>query len=371
MANVISYIWKVFKDSLTDKQVLALTFILPSVIMLVIGYVIITMGTTQAINLGIVNEDIGMGNVSASAAIISVLGGQDNLALIPMSTDEVDGAFKNKTVDGVLVFGGTFTSDLMKNNASTRLIVEGTDQSKAMTLASMISGISAGVSQKILRSPAPLSIQTERHYGNGLETADYIVPIFSGLVTFVLACLIAIFTIRGRESRRDEGAFRRVIAYMTALAPFAIIQVITVILYVQYWIGASLGGTYAAAYILLLISLVGLTIGTLISSIARTDIERIGLMIICTVLQILFGGNLMPISKFPDYIQAFSYILPLYYTRDALQNIALRSFTLGDVWSDWTALIIIGLVALVLAALCFMRHPIVMADHAGEEKKTA
>jgi len=107
----------------------------------------------------------------------------------------------------------------------------------------------------------------------------------------------------------------------------------------------------------------------LIVSIARSDIQRIGLMAVTSILQVLFGGIILSISKFPDYVRAFSYILPLTYAYNAIQNIVIRGFSLNDVWMDWTALIIIGLAAMALAALCFTRLPLSDVSGAKKEKK--
>lgn len=372
MAGIISYTWKVIVDSLKDKQALALTFIAPSIIMLVIGYVIITMGSASTINIGVVNGDHGMGNVSASAAIVQALQSQQNIAIVPLRADDLDGSFKNRTIDGALIFGDTFTSDLLtKKSASARLVIEGTDQSKALAMTGLVNGVSAAVAGQILKAPAtaPVSIGTEKYYGNGLAAADFIAPLFSGLITFVLSCLLAIFVLRAREARAEDtpGPLGRAVAYLSGLCPFAFIQALTVLLYVKCLINASMvGDIYSVTLMLLLLSLVGVAFGVLIASVARSDIQRIGLMAIAVVIQILFGNIIVPISKFPDYVQAFSYIMPLTYAYDAIQNIAIRGFTLTDVWTDWAGLVMIGLAAVALSALCLMRRP--LSDSSSAEK---
>ena len=379
MAGIISYTRKVIVDSLKDRQALALAFILPSVVMLVIGYVIITMGSAQTINIGVVNTDQGMGNVSASTAIIRALQSQPNIVLVPMGADDLDGYMKNKTIDGALIFGDTFTSDLLtKKSTDVRLIIEGTDQSRAIAMTGLVNGVSTGVAGKMLKVAvtAPVSIISEKYYGNGLVATDFITPIFMGLIVFVLSCMFAIFTTQSRESQslyegvKMPGAAGKVIAYVSGFGLFGFIQALTVLLYVKYLINASIvGNIYAVMLMLLLLSAVGVAVGVLIASIARSDKQRIGLMAVMSILQVLFGGIILPIAKFPDYVQAFSYILPLTYAYNAIQNIVIRGFGLGDIWMDWTALIIIGLAAMALAALCFTRLPLVGVSGVKKERK--
>lgn len=368
MAGIISYTLKVIVDSLKDRQALALTFILPSVIMLVIGYVIITMGSSQTISIGVVNTDHGMGNVSASVAIIQALQSQPNIAIVPMGADNLDGFMKNKTIDGALIFGDTFTSDLItKRNAGARLVLEGTDMSKAIAMTGLINGVSTGVAGKMLKETvaAPVSISSEKYYGNGLVAADFIAPVFMGLITFVLSCLFAIFTTQSREAQaaregiKTPGAIGKAISYASGFSLFAFIQALTVLLYVKYLINAgSVGDIYSVALVLLLLSAVGIAVGVLIASAARSDVQRIGLMAVTVILQILFGGIILPVVKFPDYVQVFSYVMPLAYAYNAIQNIMIRGFGLGDVWADCAGLVLVGLAALVISALCFMRWPL-------------
>lgn len=379
MAGIISYTWNVIVNSLKDKRALALTFIAPSIIMLVIGYIIITMGSTQTINLGIVNTDQGMGNISASSAIIKGLQSQKSIALVPMVQDELDARMKNKTIDGAVIFGSTFTSDLAtKKSTNIKLITEGTDQAKSLAMAGMVSGMAMSVAGQMQKTPtaAPIGINSERYYGNGLAATDFVSPVFMGLITFVLSCLFAILTTTSRETEakpagsRVPGPVGRAIAYFSGFSLFAFVQALTVLLYVKYLINAQMAGDiYAVAFILLLLAIVGVSIGVLIATLARSDMQRIPLLAISVVAQMLFGGLIVPISKFSDAIRAFSYALPMTYVNDALQNIVIRGFSLGDVWADWTALIVIAVVALALTSLCLMRNTGVGAIVAKKDEK--
>ncbi len=379
MAEIISYTWKVIVNSLKEKRALALTFIMPSIIMLVIGYVIITMGGTQTINIGIVNTDQGMGNISASSAIINLLQSQKNIALVPMAQGELDARMKNKTIDGALIFGSTFTSDLAtKKSTNIKLIAEGTDQAKSLTMTGVVSGTVMSVAAQMQKTPtaAPISINSERYYGNGLAATDFVSSVFMGLITFALSCLFAILTTTSREAdakldgARVPGPIGRAIAYVSGLSLFAFVQALTVLLYVKYLINAQMvGDIYAAAFVLLLLAIVGVSIGVLIASLARGDMQRISLLAISVMAQMLFGNLIVPVSKFPDAVRAFSYMLPMTYVNDALQNIVIRGFGLGDVWADWTALIIIAVVALALASLCLMRDTGVGAIVAEKDEK--
>ncbi|HMK45381.1 MAG TPA: hypothetical protein VK436_02035, partial [Methanocella sp.] len=70
LRDMFDFTLKLIKESLKDRQILAYTFVVPSVAMLLIGFVIATMGTADTVKLGIVNDDQGLMNITVSAAII-------------------------------------------------------------------------------------------------------------------------------------------------------------------------------------------------------------------------------------------------------------------------------------------------------------
>lgn len=355
---MINFTLKVIKESLKNKQILVSTFIVPSLAMLLIGFVITTMGVTDVVKIGIVNDDQGMMNTTASAGIIQGLQGQDNLTLVYLSEDRLDHGFKNKEIDGAIVFGKTFTSDLMtKKSASLRVVVEGTDQTKAAAISSALTVAATKAAAKMQQEPAksPITVIPERYYGSGLDVKEFAVASIIGLISFVLPCLLtmtSVFSRKGRDSQaRDApGPLGRAIAYACTFSLLGFVQVLTLMAYILWYINADfVGEVYAVTFVQLLIAVAGVTIGLLIASVSKDSVQAFMMFIPAIVLQMLFGGLMVPISKFPWYVQYFSGILPYTYASEAVKNIVIRGFTLGDVWTDCAALIIIALAALAVS----------------------
>jgi ABC-2 type transport system permease protein len=69
------------------------------------------------------------------------------------------------------------------------------------------------------------------------------------------------------------------------------------------------------------------------------------------VPQVFLDGMFWPISTLPNYLQVFSYIIPLTYANHALQDIMVRGAGLMDVWIDVTVLCLFGLIMIVLSTL--------------------
>ena len=74
-----------------------------------------------------------------------------------------------------------------------------------------------------------------------------------------------------------------------------------------------------------------------------------GIFGLLLVLQIMFSGLFVPVTRFGYYTQLISYGLPLTYGLDGMKSVLIRGFTLGDVVTDIIALSVITIVALVLA----------------------
>ena len=357
---MLKFALKVFIESLRDRQILAYTFIIPSVAMLLIGFVISTMGTDDTVNLGIINDDQGVMNMTASTAIIQGLQGQDNLTLVYLTDDELADAFKDKKIDGAIVFSNTFTSDLAtKKNASLRVVTEGTDQTKALTISSALTGAAAKAAAKMHQEPtrSPITAVPERYYGSGLGAKEFAAASIIGLISFVLPCLLTMTAILSRKgldgpASGAPGPLGRAIAYECMFGIFGLMQALTIMAYILWYVNAKfVGDVYAVAFAQLLIALAGVAVGILIASLAVGYMQAFTMFIPAVVLQMLFGGLIVPISKFPVYVQCFSGIMPYTYASDAMRNIIIRGFTLGDVWVDCTMLIIIALAAVTLSYL--------------------
>jgi ABC-type multidrug transport system permease subunit len=116
--------------------------------------------------------------------------------------------------------------------------------------------------------------------------------------------------------------------------------------------GVTIVGDAANAVILMfLIALVGISLGVLAATITRTKTQAFGIFGLIIVLQVIFSGLFIPVTRFDYYTQLLSYSLPLTYGLDAMKSVLIRGFTLGDVGTDITALAVIFVVALVLSMI--------------------
>ncbi len=358
--NILSMIIDVIRNGFKNKTPVIMSIVSPIIVMFILGYLVSVAGTTEPVTIGIVNLDNGIGNISASSTIIQELQSQDNVTIVTLSSEnDVKNDINDKSIDGALVFGENFTTDLiMKKNAVTNLSVDGIDQTKDILITKAVSNATALAVTKLQGgNTVPLTINTENIYENNPNFTDLFIPNIMALFTFILSIMITVLTLLDDKKnqvfkRRLETPIKSVIAYTLGISVFTFTLAIIVLLYAVYIIGITLNGDIInAGLLLMLIALVGTSIGVLISSMAKTERQAFGLVALIILVQVLFAGFLIPLSKFYTYIQVFSNILPMTYGLDAVKSIVIRGFTLGDVWIDILALVIILILSLTLSVI--------------------
>jgi ABC-type multidrug transport system permease subunit len=348
----------VIKNGFKTKNPLGMAIFGPVIIMIVLGYMVTMAGTVDTVNIGVVNNDLGMGNLTFSSKIIDELKNQDNVNVKSINQSNINGDFKEGTVDAVLVFPENFTRDLaIKNNTEVSLQVEGTDQIKTAMVNRAIINSTSEMASKSGNAVIPLTINTKSFYGTGLDFTNLFIYRIMSLVTLLLSAVIALFIILGDKNNKRFGKIssspiKIVTSYISGISVFAFIVPLIILIYSIYVMGITIVGNIVnVALLMLLIALVGVSLGVLAATITKTERQAFGVFGLIIISQVLFSGLLVPISRFDYYVELLSYSLPLTYGLDAMKSIVLRGFSLADVGIDLVALSMIIIVATILAII--------------------
>jgi ABC-2 type transport system permease protein len=197
-------------------------------------------------------------------------------------------------------------------------------------------------------------------YAGGYSTLDLFAPYLLGIIAFVF---VFIFTGVTFLRERSFGTFERllvsplsraeiIIGYMLGFSVFAIIQSAIILGFAIFVLQVKVAGDiYSVVVLQLLLTIVGVNLGILCSSFAKNELQAVQFIPLLILPQIFLDGMFWPIATLPGYLQAFSYIMPLTYANDALQNIMVRGQGLGDVWLDVAALLLFAVVTIALSTL--------------------
>jgi len=369
--RVLSLARRIITQCVRDKRTFGLIIIVPSLVMALLGY-FYTTGTATTINLGVVNTDHGIGTTLLSNLITDELKQQPNVTVIELDPVNASQALKDKKVDAVVTFGDNFTADTVKNKRTNiNIVTEGTDQMKSALAARTITNATmTAVSGKLqqnngsngtaIAATAPiLQINATALYANGYTTLDLFAPYLLGVIAFAF---IFIFTGVTFLRERSFGTIERllvspltrtemILGYVVGFSAFAIIQSAIILAFAIFVLKVKIAGDiYSVVLLQLLLTIVSVNLGIFCSSFAKNEFQAVQFIPLLILPQVFLDGMFWPISTLPNYLQALSYLMPLTYANDALQNIMVKGYGLGSIWTDIVILLAFAVIMVVLSA---------------------
>jgi len=186
----------------------------------------------------------------------------------------------------------------------------------------------------------------------------YVVPYAAFIVHFITFILTAIVLVRERTAGTLARMFvsgyspiEIVSGYLLAYSVLATVQSLLVLIELN-WIFElgyaidQLGSIYLLMWILAIISM---AIGMLVSNFARNE-GQVFPFIPLVLLSVILSGIILPIEKLPEWVQALSYLTPLYYVNEILQKLIVGGGLFDD-WANLISLVVYGLIVVGLATL--------------------
>lgn len=362
--RVTSLARRIVTQCVRDRRTFALIIIVPSLVMALLGY-FYTTGTDSNVTIGVADYDRGVGLLKLSELVVDELRLQPNVTIVLLGTEDPDQAVKDKKVDAAVVFGSGFTSGVIAGRqADIEIVSEGTDQMKTASASRAVGAAAmAAVAKKVQNSGGSgslLNLESRTIYASGYTTLDLFAPYLLGIIAFVFAFIFTGVTFL-RE--RSLGTFERLLAspltrsemivgYMLGFSVFAIIQSAIILGFAIFVLQVKIAGSiYAVVLLQLLLTTVGVNLGIFCSSFARNELQAVQFIPLLILPQVFIDGMFWPISTLPNYLQVFSYLMPLTYANNALQNIMVRGAGPGDVWMDIIVLLLFAIAMIVLSML--------------------
>lgn len=196
------------------------------------------------------------------------------------------------------------------------------------------------------------------HGDDSWTNFDFFGPVFIGIFIFVFVFLTSSMSLL---TERSGGTVARLIAtpvkswqivggYVVGFGLLTLVQSAVIL-----WACVSLIGFSNEGSLLLVgcvtvsLALVSLTMGLLVSGLARTPFQVVQLMIVFVVSQILLSG-IFDLSQTPGWMQAIASVFPVYYGADALRDVMLRGAGIEDITGNM--LVLWGFIIVFFSAAC-------------------
>ncbi len=379
--RIFFLVCRVIRQVLRDHRTVALIVVVP-ILLLTLGALLFRADPT-VIPLGVVNEDEGLatlltGSLNLGERIADALGKSEFFAVVPLTASEVEARLHDGTVQGALLLPLGFTRQfLAKRQVTLDLHLEGSNPSRSQMIRARVAeaamkalaGLAAsgpGVSGTVATSELPVTVMAVYLFaGEEFDAMDYVAPVYIALLAmffvFLLTCVSFL-----RE--RSQGTMERLLAtpatrleivlgYMLGLGLFVLVQV-SVILFFTIWVLKIhyLGSLGLLFVVVVLLALVGVSLGILSSAFARNEFQVVQFIPLLIFPQVLLGGTAWPVAEMPELLRPFAYILPLTYANRALRDVMLKGFGLADIWPNLLALLLFVLVLTSLSALTMRRE---------------
>ncbi len=367
---------RVFRDIKNDRRTLGLIFIAPIFAMFVFGLAF--SGDVEDVHVIIVNKDEGFvvpiknTTLSLSDDIISNL---DKDVLDIEYMDNENNAI-NKVKDGkayaVIIFPEDFTKNAyMKIQNQTfqkdRAIEIMADESIVNVANAIKKSVNDAISETMESKgiKPPIKINSDPIYGKNAEFIDFFVP---GIMAFVAYLLTTLLTLLSFVGERTSGTLERLLA-----SPLEESEIVA-----GYGIAFGILGTLQAAFLLTigilvfdiiivgnvglaflviaLLAVVSQSLGILLSSLAKREVQAIQFFPFIVLPVFLLSGIFWPIEAIPLWLRPASYFVPPTYAIDACRSVMLKGWGLDMIWTDIAALLVFAFVFLATAVWSLKRR---------------
>jgi ABC-2 type transport system permease protein len=360
---------RIIRQFKRDHRTLALIFIVPIVLLSLLGVLI---NSTTTIRLGVNDHDTGITIPSApgkppvtlkfSKPFITSLEDDSDIDVKYLSKDKINQKIKDGKLDGTIEIGTNFSKELQKHqHPQIKVTVEGSDPS-------INNDIILQVRQRLpLFAPAQMpKISIDYYYGSSsLETLDYYAPVFIAFFVFFIVFLLTSVSFL-RE--RGQGTIERLmvspvsrleitIGYLLGFLVFAVMQSIVILLFTVYVLKAKFFGQLWEIFVIeLLLTIGSVNLGIFLSSFARTELQVVQFIPIVITPQVLLSGMIWPVRTIPYYLRWLATIMPLTYANNALRAMMIRGLPISDVKPEIAFLITFALVLMVFSMLTIRKN---------------
>jgi ABC-2 type transport system permease protein len=349
---------RVLKELFRDKRTLALMFLAP-ILVLVLMKVVFTANSTTDVNIGTVN---------VQSSLVSQIKDVKHIKVTEYSTQKkADKALKNQKVDGIVrEKNGNFyvknaNTDASKTAATKAALQSSLVSTNIKDLKTALTKMTAANPQAaaLMQSNQKSTPKIHNSYVYGDKNTsffDKILPILMGFFVFFFVFLISGMALL---KERTTGTLDRLLAtpvrrseivfgYMISYGLLAIVQTLIIVLFTVFVLNVEvLGSIWNVVLVNVILAMVALAFGILMSTFAKSEFQMMQFIPVIIIPQVFFSG-IIPLDTMAHWVQGIAYILPLKYSGEATSDIVMSGSGLGQILGPIGALLIFLVVLTIL-----------------------
>ncbi len=367
MKRFLGFIKKEFIHIFRDVRSLIFLFGIPAAQILIFGFAV----RTDIKNAGIAVLDKSKDDISTG--LISKLESSDFFILKRnlQTDDQIDPVFRSGQIKAAFIFEPDFGKKLInEGSANIEIIADGSEPNVANLITSYSRAIITDYSMELNRNLASTAILVEpevkMYYNPNLESQYMFVPGVIAIVILLTCAMMTSITItREKEFGTMEvllvSPLKPIQIILGKVIPYFIISLIDVILILLLsWLVFEIPIKGSLVLLMLesmLYIMLGLSLGIMISTIARTMQQAmftslLGLMLPAIVL----SGFVFPIESMPKVYNWISMIIPPRWFLTIVKNIMVKGTEFSFVIKETLILIAMTTLFITISTVRFKKR---------------
>lgn len=269
-----------------------------------------------------------------------------------------------------------------KETVQVQVLIDGSDSQVATTALSTTQLLGLNLSIKLARvtgesmqvAPAreptgkaslPIEMRPRLLYNPDLESSHFFVPGLVGIILQLVTLFLTSFAVvRERELGTLEQLFVTPVGrsglLLGKLIPYAMVgfvEMLAVLAVMIYVFKVPIQGNVPLLMGLSMLFMVcSLSLGLLVSTLAKTQLEALQLAFLIMLPSVLLSGFMFPRSEMPLPIYFVTFAIPVTYFIEILRGIVLRGAMFADLLGPAMGLVLCGTVILTLSVLRFRKQ---------------
>lgn len=358
---------KEFTQLTRDRLTYAMILLLPIIQLLLFGYAI--NDDPRNLPTAVLVQDNGGFSRSLLTAMNN--SGYFDITLQARSQSELDRALERGEVQFAVVIPADFTRRVVRGDAAQILVeADATDPSATSGAVAALASLPSQALTRDLTGPLaarapgalPFEVVVHRRYNPEAVTAYNIVP---GLLGVILSMTLVMMTSLGMARERERGTMEALLStpvrplevMVGKLTPYVLvglIQATVILVMARLLFDVPMSGGWIALGVGLMLFIVGsLSLGFLISTVARTQLQAMQMSFFYMLPSILLSGFMFPFRGMPEWAQAIGAAIPVTHFLRVVRGSVLKGVGLENAGPSLLAL---GLFVLVVGTLAMLRY---------------
>ena len=358
---------KEFVQLTRDRLTYAMILLLPIIQLLLFGYAI--NDDPKNLPTAVLVQDHG----AFSRSILTALenSGYFDVVTEARSQGELDRALERGEVQFAVIIPADFTRRVVRGDRAQLLVeADASDPSATSGAVAALANLPTQALVRDLTGPLagrvagapPFEVIVHRRYNPEAITAYNIVP---GLLGVILSMTLVMMTSLGMARERERGTMESLLAtpvqplevMVGKLTPYVLVglvQAVVILVLARLLFQVPMSGGWIALGAGLMLFIIGsLSLGFLISTVSKTQLQAMQMSVFYMLPSILLSGFMFPFRGMPDWAQAIGLTIPVTHFLRVVRGSLLKGVGLENAGPSLLAL---ALFVLVVGALAMLRY---------------